>query len=60
MINFILTILDFVFSNVVLSLIIIVLFSERIANLIPDSKTGFLGKVRDVFRVISAKTPNVK
>ncbi len=60
MISFISVIFDFVFSNIVLTLIIVVLFSERIANLIPDSKTGFLGKMRKVFRAISAKTPNVK
>ncbi len=41
-------------------LVIIVMFSERIANFIPDSKEGFLGKVRTVFRWIALKTPNVK
>lgn len=41
-------------------LVIIVLFSERIANWIPDSKTGALGFMRKVFRAISLKTPNVE
>ncbi len=46
--------------NVFLILIIIVLFSERIAKFIPDSKTGIMGKIRKVFKVISLYTPNVK
>ena len=43
-----------------LILIIVVLFSERIAKFIPDSKTGIVGKIRKVFKVISLYTPNVK
>jgi len=40
--------------------IIIVLFSERIAKLIPDSKTGFVSWVRKAFKLLSLYTPNVK
>ena len=46
--------------NVFLILIIVVLFSERIAKFIPDNKTGVVGKIRQVFKVISLYTPNVK
>ena len=45
---------------IALILIIIVLLSERIAKLIPDSKTGVLGFVRKVFKFISLYTPNIK
>lgn len=37
----------------------VIMASERIANAIPDEKTGFLGNVRKFFRVVSAKTPNL-
>lgn len=37
----------------------VILASERIANAIPDDKTGFLGNVRKFFRVMSLKTPNL-
>jgi len=40
--------------------IIVVLFSERIAKLIPDSKTGIVGAIRKGFKFISLYTPNVK
>ena len=46
--------------NLILIGIIVVLFSERIANAIPDSKEGAIGAVRKAFRFISLKTPNVK
>lgn len=46
--------------NIALILIIIVLLSERIAKLIPDSKTGVLGFIRKVFKFVSLYTPNVK
>jgi len=46
--------------NLILIGIIVVLFSERIANAIPDSKKGAMGMVRMLFRFISLKTPNVK
>lgn len=41
-------------------IIIIVLMSERIAKLIPDSKEGVLGGVRKFFKVLSLYTPNVR
>lgn len=43
-----------------LMIVIVVLFSERIAKAIPDSKTGMLGQVRKLFKVISLYTPNVQ
>jgi len=47
-------------ATIALILIIIVLLSERIAKLIPDSKTGILGFIRKIFKFISLYTPNVK
>ena len=44
----------------VVILIVVVLLSERIAKLIPDSKTGVLGFVRKVLKFVSLYTPNVK
>ncbi len=46
--------------NALLITIIIMLFSERIAKFIPDSKTGVLGFVRKVLKFVSLYTPNVK
>jgi len=46
--------------TIVLSIIILVLFSERLAKLIPDSKTGILGFMRKSLKVISLYTPNVE
>lgn len=40
--------------------IIIMLFSERIAKLIPDSKTGVVSWIRKGFKLLSLYTPNVK
>lgn len=45
---------------ILLYAVITVLFSDQIAKRIPDSKTGFLGGVRKVFKFISAYTPNVE
>lgn len=46
--------------DLLLIMIIVVLFSERVAKLIPDSKTGVIGQMRKLFKVISLYTPNVK
>ncbi len=46
--------------NIILIIIILVLLSERIAKIIPDSKTGFLGIVRKVFKVVAGYTENVR
>jgi len=46
--------------NIFLIAIIVVLFSERIGKLIPDSKTGILGFVRQACKAVSLYTPNVK
>ncbi len=45
---------------ILLTGIIVVLFSERLAKRIPDSKTGILGAVRKGLKVISLYTPNVE
>ena len=44
----------------ILYAVIIVLMSERIAKLIPDSKEGILGNIRKFFKVLSLYTPNVR
>lgn len=46
--------------NLILIGIIVVLFSERIAKLIPDSKEGILGAIRKAAKLVSLYTPNVK
>ena len=46
--------------NLILIGIIVVLFSERIAKLTPDSKEGTLGVIRKGAKMVSLYTPNVK
>lgn len=46
--------------DAILILIIVVLFSEKIRNRIPDSETGFLGFIRKMFSLVSLHSPNVK
>lgn len=46
--------------TVILYTVIVVLLSERIAKLIPDSKTGVLGFVRKVFKFIALYTENIR
>lgn len=37
----------------------VMMFSERLAKAIPDSKTGFLGYVRKGLKVIALYTENI-
>jgi hypothetical protein len=46
--------------HVILIVIVVMYASERIAKLIPDSKTGPLGVVRKVFKTIALYTENVR
>ena len=46
--------------DMILIAIIVVLFSEKIRNRIPDSATGVLGFVRKLLSFVSLHSPNVK
>lgn len=46
--------------EVILYIIILMYASERIAKIIPDSKTGFFGFVRKVFKFIALYTENIR
>ena len=46
--------------DLILIAIIVVLFSERLGKLIPDSADGVLGFIRKACKFVSLYTPNVK
>lgn len=43
-----------------LIIIIIVLLSERLAKVIPDDKTGFVGFLRKALKIIALYTENIR